>query len=410
MFRLLLLAALSLGCSCFLAANPIAHFSQQDSILPEAKPVPKDKKWHEKLSIRGYSQFRYNRLLETNPELKVESTDKSIGDKQGFTFRRGRIILAGDVHERLFVYIQSDFATTSGTAIHFWQIRDAYFDFCLDKKKEFRFRVGQSKVPFGFANLQSSSNRIPLDRDDALNSTVPSERDMGVNFYWAPANIRDRFRDLTNARFKGSGDYGVFGFGLYNGQSLGRAEANNTLHQVAHLTWPFKMKNGQFIETGIHAHNGKFVIPSVTKDVVVNKNNEYDDRRVAASLTVYPQPFGLQAEYNIGTGPEFDPATNAILQKNLSGGYVLASYALPVKDQLFFPFCRYQWYEGGKKVELDARSHTVSEVEFGVEWQISKAVELTATYMIADRRFEDGVKIDNKQKGNLLRLQMQFNY
>ena len=35
---------------------------------------------------------------------------------------------------------------------------------------------------------------------------------------------------------------------------------------------------------------------------------------------------------------------------------------------------------------------------------------LTATYMIADRRFEDGVKIDNKQKGNLLRLQMQFNY
>jgi hypothetical protein len=38
--------------------------------------------------------------------------------------------------------------------------------------KEYRVRIGQSKVPYGFENLQSSQNRLSLDRNDALNSAV----------------------------------------------------------------------------------------------------------------------------------------------------------------------------------------------------------------------------------------------
>jgi hypothetical protein len=52
----------------------------------------------------------------------------------------------------------------------------------FDTKKEFRVRVGQSKVPF-FENLQSSQNRLTLDRNDALNSAVANERDLAF-FYW----------------------------------------------------------------------------------------------------------------------------------------------------------------------------------------------------------------------------------
>ncbi len=412
MFRLFLLAAISLACNC-LSANTFSakNFTTTDSLPPVAKPAAPEKKWHERLSIRGYTQFRYNRLLETNPQLKIESTDKSIGDKQGFLFRRGRLILSGDVHERFFVYIQSDFANSGPNgATHYFQIRDAYFDWAMDKKKEFRLRFGQSKVPFGFQNLQSSSNRLAFDRDDALNSAVPSERDLGASVLWAPKKIRDRFKELTNARMKGSGDYGVAAIGIYNGQSMGRPEANNNLHTVAHFTWPFLLENGQFVETSLHAYTGKFVLPTYSKDIVGKEKYEYGDRRVAASLVVYPQPFGFQAEYNVGTGPEFDPISKEILQKNLSGGYFMATYALPLKAQLLMPFCRYQWYEGGKKVELDARSTTVSEWEFGVEWQIQKFVELTASYMVSDRRFEDFILPVNEQKGNLLRLQLQFNY
>jgi hypothetical protein len=74
-----------------------------------------------------------------------------------------------------------------------------------------------SKVPFGFENLQSSQNRLTLDRNDALNSAVANERDLGAFFYWAPSKIRERFAMLVKDGYKGSGDYGVFA--LYNGQT-----------------------------------------------------------------------------------------------------------------------------------------------------------------------------------------------
>lgn len=61
------------------------------------------------------------------------------------------------------------------------QLRDAYFDVFLDSLHTYRLRVGQSKVPFGYENLQSSSNRLPMERAEALNNaSVPGERDLGV--------------------------------------------------------------------------------------------------------------------------------------------------------------------------------------------------------------------------------------
>jgi hypothetical protein len=42
----------------------------------------------------------------------------------------------------------------------------------FDAKKRISVRVGYSKVLFGFENMQSSQNRLTLDRNDALNSAV----------------------------------------------------------------------------------------------------------------------------------------------------------------------------------------------------------------------------------------------
>jgi hypothetical protein len=39
-----------------------------------------------------------------------------------------------------------------------------------------------------------------------------------------------------------------------------------------------------------------------------------------------------------------------------------------------------------------------------------KAFELVATWVIADRIFEDSALLNNRQRGNLLRLQAQFNF
>jgi hypothetical protein len=284
-------------------------------------------------------------------------------------------------------------------------------DIGVDKKNEFRFRIGQSKVPFGFENLQSSQNRLPLDRNDALNSAVSNERDLGVFFYWAPKKIRDVFSMLVRDGYKGSGDYGVFGFGVFNGQTANKPELNNRPHVVARLSYPLQINN-QIIESGIQAYAGKYGVAKdqLTSGVKYMKDLKYTDQRIAASFVLYPKPFGIQTEFNVGKGPEFNPTTDSIEVRNLHGGYITCNYMAKYKTHTILPFVRAQYYQGGKKHEKDARSYNVKEIEFGAEWQPNKNFELVTMYTISNRRFEDFAIQDNLQKGSLLRLQAQINF
>jgi hypothetical protein len=131
---------------------------------------------------------------------------------------------------------------------------------------------------------------------------------------------------------------------------------------------------------------------------------------------LYPQPFGLQAEYNLRTGPELTNAatvtdaegveslTGTVERKSLHGGYVLASFKL---DDLI-PYVRVMNYEGGKKHERNAPRYSVRELEAGVEWLIVKPVELTAAWAVA-RRTDGRVPYD-RESGSLVRLQLQLSY
>ena len=371
-----------------------------------------EKEWYNSFKIRGYMQARYNRLLETNENLGCEQCDKSWGNEGGFFMRRIRIIFYGQIYKNVYFYIQPDFASSaSSSGLHFGQLRDAYFDIGFDSKNEFRLRIGQSKIPYGFENMQSSQNRLPLDRNDALNSAVSNERDMGAFFYWAPERIRKRFSSLVKDNYKGNGDYGVLALGAYNGQTANRPELNNNLHVVARASYPFEIGN-QIIEPGIQAYTGRYEMPTSLKNggVTATHDLNYIDQRAAVSFILYPKPFGIQAEYNIGRGPEFNKNNETIETKSLEGGYATISYRIVHKDQVIFPFTRYQYYRGGKKHELDARSYDVNEFEVGVEWQFSKNFELVAMYTMSNRRYEDFILQNNDQKGNLLRLQAQVNF
>ena len=392
------------------AAAPAAAGAQERAAGDSAdRPAPR-KAWYDRISLRGYTQVRYNRLLETNPELTCPQCDRSIGENGGFFIRRARLVFSGDVSDRVSIYIQPDFASDAGSGLHYGQIRDAYFDLYFDREKRFRARIGQSKVPWGWENLQSSSNRLPLDRNDALNSGIPNERDLGVFLYFNTPETRKRFKILSDSGLKGSGDYGMVGLGTYNGQTANRAEANNGGHTVARVSYPFRFVNGQFLELGVQGYTGTFAMSSSQRTAGVQGPSRFDDRRAAASFILYPQPLGLQAEWNTGTGPEIDPAALVIDERRLEGGYVQAMVRTRPGGQSLIPFARAQYYDGGKKVETDARSYRVREYEIGAEWLPIAAFELTAMYTISDRRYEDGENPDNHQKGQLLRLQAQFNY
>lgn len=361
--------------------------------------IGKDKPWHLRLGIRGYTQFRYNRIGESNPRLKNPQADKAIGEDGGFSLRRARVALYGDVSDYVSIYFQPEFAGLVQESMNVVQVRDWWADLFLDRRKSFRFRVGQQKVPYGFELMQSSQNRAPLDRSDALNSAFVNERDLGIFFFFETETARKRFRRLVDSGLKGSGDYGVTAFGVSNGQPLNTGERNLDKHAFARVTYPFQF-GAQIVEVGGGGYSGKFV---VKHDETVQAARELWDRRLHTTFVLYPQPLGLQAEYNVGEGPEL--RRGRIEARPLHGGYIMAMARAQTRYGVLLPYVRLHGYVGGKKFETNAPRHEVRELNVGLEWQPSKWLELTAELMLSRRRVDD-----DAQAGRLLRVQAQVSY
>jgi hypothetical protein len=402
------------------AGAPTAALAQEPP--PAAEPPPpaaagshSGPHWYELLKIRGYTQVRYNRFptFKDNDDLANDQGDKYIGAGSGIAIRRARVIIQGDVHDRVSVYLQTDFASAIGEQNHVAIMRDWYADVYIDPAKEFRLRIGQSKVPFGFENLQSSQNRLGLDRNDALNSAVKDERDLGVFAYWAPAATRKLFKALVDDNLKGSGDYGVVGLGVYNGQTANRFDRNDNLHVIGRIAYPFEIGN-QVLELGGGGYSGLYQVTLAAQGDVMFRSNDSDlsmrDARAYGQLVLYPKPFGIQLEYNAGIGPSQGKSDPLIKTRNVYGGYAQLFYKIdePFGTVSIIPYVRGTFYNGGKKFETNAPYYRVRELEMGIEWQIIKALEVTLVYTLADRTSS---KYPYKQqKGHLGRVQLQFNY
>lgn len=410
-----------------------------DSLRP---PVESGKKWYEKFSIRGYVQTRFGRTVDEDPFGADPSlfNDRSInGVAENFSIRRARLILFGDVSDHLYFYMQPDFASTPAgiqTSTFFGQLRDLYGDVYIDKEKVHRFRVGLSKVPYGFENMQSSQNRVPLDRTDSLNTATPTERDLGVFYYWTPEREQKLLKELVDGGLKGSGNYGVIGFGVYNGQGGAQFEQNLNLHTVGRVTYPYRLPSGQVVEASIQGYTGDFVVegapirplgmgpattPAGTR--ATGEQSGQLDQRVAGTFVYYPQPFGFQAEWNVGNSPGLNDAQTAVVTRSLTGGYGMFMYKFDTGRcdawcpgwGIIIPYARYQYYRGGYKSIPNAPYGTHSELNLGVEWQIRKEMELVTEYS-----FVDGVNLTAINQpsvvpyrnfdGGVLRFQFQINY
>lgn len=390
------------------------------------------KEWYQKLNVRGYAQFRYNYLttLADGSAPQHHAGDASISDTQQFLIRRARVILFGDVGEHLYIYFQPDFASNPDGLVsnnQFTQIRDWYGDVYWDTTKVHRFRVGQSKIPYGWENMQSSQNRLYLDRNDAFNSAARNERDLGVFYYWTPEWAQSIFQFISDENLKGSGNYGIFGFGAYNGQGGSLREQNDELHIISRLTYPWFDRNGQLHELGIQGYTGRYVVlgtrisplgigPAIQPLGTRGQSGDQGqlDQRLGWTYIRYPQPLGFQAEYTIGRGPELNAAQTAVERGNLHGGYWMLNYRWITGDRgEVFPFIRYQYYRGGYKSAVNAPFSKINEWNIGVEWQIKRDFELVTEYMITDRtnlRSQTEGRSYDQFEGQVLRFQFQVNF
>lgn len=390
-----------------------------------ATPPAQPDAWYDRLRLRGYTQLRYNTVLsgaeDNGPGMsRLRSVhDSSINDDGGFLLRRVRLVLQGDVSDHLSLYLQHDFGTAVNNQSsterreNFGQLRDAYVDVFPSDDRRFKLRVGQSKVPFGWENLQSSSNRIPLDRSDGINSGVPGERDLGVVAYFTPTRVQEIWDRLEEDGQKLFGNYGAFGLALYNGQGINRTERNGSLMKVAMATWPFALDGlggafrGQVLELG-----GSVLFNQVRPETRAGGVTpiDYDERRFGLHAILYPRPFGIQAEWTRGRGPQFDTGLQTIRDRALGGGYVqlMANLGQTPIGRLI-PYGRWQRYRGGWKASIDAPRLETDEFELGVEWALIDQLELTLAYANMNRREADARRT-GRAEGDLIRTQLQWSY
>jgi hypothetical protein len=405
---------LAIVCSALvLGAAASSSSAQQASGQAAAPPA-----WYQRFTVRGYVQLRYSDASQGDGPVLDVPADRSVNPNETFVIRRGRVVLSGDVTPRTALYAQIDLAASAASGTYTAQLRDLYADVALDSAKEWRVRVGQSKVPFGWVNMQSSQNRAPLERPDSINSAAEGERDIGAFLMWAPGETREIFRDLVSQGLKGSGDYGVFAAGLYSGQGLNRSDKNGDPHVLLRYSRPFKLASGQFFEVGVQAYSGDFVVS--TQPVTVNgvavtpaaPAGGTTDRRVGISAVWYPQPFGVEMEWNTGEGPLLAPDYQSIEVGDVDGGYVQFMYRRQLQSSaVLTPFARWQHFEGGRKFADNAPPMVVDEWEVGVEYIPRTELELTAVYAhTAERTRTSTFPYAASEGADRIGVQLQWNF
>ena len=199
---------------------------------------------------------------------------------------------------------------------------------------------------------------------------------------------------------------------MYSGQGLNRSDRNDEYHLIARASYPFEWGR-ELVEFGVQAYTGRFV-PRVSSLGGVTPTFDEDgvrDERVGLSAVLYPQPLGIEAEWNFGRGPELDEDRDSIGIGSLSGGYALFTYRIERGDAVWIPFVRYSTYSGGRKFATNAPTTEADEVDIGLEWSPYRNVELTLMYTHTFERTNSGqAPFDSVDDVDRIALQLQFNY
>lgn len=329
----------SMVASGLISAEKAAEFKSQgakasaavaDELAAAAAAKPKKKQWYDTIKLGGYVQAR-GLYYPDAEEKSVNVAAVDLKKDSEFLVRRARIKLSAKPAEGVEVVIQEDF----GEGVT--SVKDAYVDKKFGNENTSVIRVGQHKVPFGFEGPQSSSSRLPLERNWVARRTISGERDTGLAYYYTTPEDAALF-ELAKKNHFGTGDYGSFAIGFFNGQGIdGAVEYNSDKHIVLRGCKPMLIKGfnsdseepSQYFEFGASYYTGDYVSKGLDAEV--------SEDLIGIHAYLAPQPFGLQAEYFTGETEGAD----------IDGFYVMGIYRPEDGSGSFY--VRYDELDGRRK-------------------------------------------------------------
>jgi hypothetical protein len=234
-------------------------------------------------------------------------------------------------------------------------------------------RAGQSKVPFMYDILQSSSARLAPEQTAVAQYLFPSEYDQGA---WL--QLKNALGDAVPGT--------TFDVGIQDGQGPNTADLNNSKDLVARLrfvlgnTPPDKSTEANTVYLG-YLH-GKFTKSDATTDKTA----------FGGGLSYLFGPLWLRAEYLAGQK----------LGHDFSGWYGQAAYQFP--NALDTLFVRYDTLDE----KTDAPNTSVSDWTLGLEHFLDSNTRLILAHEF--RSPESGYSQYAKTNGDVTTLRLQVKY
>lgn len=311
--------------------------------------------WAEKVKVSGYiqSQFTY---------------DRAGSHKSDFLVRRGRLKLDAQVTDQAALTLQIDAARDKV------ELKDAYVD--IGRKSDpWRFRTGQSKVPFMYEVLESSSTRLEPERTAMAQVLFPSERDIGA---WLL--LKNALGDSVPAT--------TLDLGVMNGNGPNtKGDADGRKDVIARLR--FALGN-QPVDKNTEANS--VYLAYQQGSLTDSKGVETDKRYIGGGVSYVTGPLWLRGEmlYGERSGKDF------------RGWYAHAAYAIPeTRDTLF---ARYEYFDENRDVTGDLfRNWTAG-------WQ-HELDERTRVVLAHDfRNPEKSYSSYTKTNGGLTTIRLQVKY
>jgi hypothetical protein len=167
-------------------------------------------------AVAGNDDFSIQ--VRARMQLRAEATASATASAIGFTVRRMRLVIGGDMLQKQFTYnFHLGFAPRDLEADNPVPIRDAWV--AWNVSTPVRVRFGQMKVPFD-RQLLTSSAFLHFPERSAAVGELALDRDVGIVVFSAP--IADRF---------------VYQLGVFGGDGRNRLNADDGLLTTARVQW-----------------------------------------------------------------------------------------------------------------------------------------------------------------------------